>query len=870
SVTTPEISPREIAHFNAVREIAPECMVLLKNDGTLPLRCAGNIALFGDGGRNTIRGGSGSGMTIVRRDYSIEDGLEAAGFTVTTKAWMARQARRRAAEQEAIERQLRENSAEGADVLLSLMTGMASASLEPVTTEDIEGSRTDTALFVISRNAGEGDDRSYGPGDFALSDEETAAVEQLSAAYPHVIVILNCCGVIAASFLQECPGVGAILSIGQLGIVGGLPVGDVLLGRATPSGKLADTWGRSYTDYASAPNFGLQEGNMDDVYYEEGIYVGYRYFDSFNVTPVYPFGYGLSYTTFDVAALGVSADCEQVKVRVRVTNTGSECSGKEVVQVYVSAPDGALEKPYQELKAFAKTRELAPGASQVLEIAFRTDSLASYSEALAAWVLEKGDYFIRVGNSSRNTHIAAKLVLDADAVTLRLKNLFRDEEPGGEISARGVAPYSYEGEEREKQAAPVVALSAADFVPAAASYPEARLLEDTHPGHVITAEEVRRGEYTVEELTAQLTVEELAAFVTGSNDSVASFFNGDFADKFRIPGGAAQTTDICLASRGILEVCCSDGPAGLHVDPEFVVYSDGTRASIMDEKTFDHSRDAEIVEHHYMHMTAFPVASTMAQSWNLDLFTEVSRMYGVETKEIGLQIALKPSMNIHRDPLGGRNFEYYSEDPVLSGTCAAADIRGLQQFPGIGSTVKHFAVNSNERNRMHSCAHVHERALREIYLRNFEIAIRTAQPACIMTSYNLLNGPHAANSRDLLTEVCKNEWGYQGMLMTDWFMTESLVDVFSTVDREKPLRYGNTIPHLCVWAGNDIIMPGADTDRADILAAVEDGTLSLADLQKCASEVIRYIFRTDVYEDALPYYDYVTPEAPWISVREEA
>lgn len=856
----------EKEHFNQTRALSGECMVLLKNDDTLPLKAGEKIALYGEGARNTVRGGTGSGMTITRHAYSIEEGLELAGFQVTTKDWLDRQDARRKQEFDAFMKKTEEEGAGGGLALMLASGDMPAKETEAVTKEDVENSETDTAIFVLARSAGEGDDRKCEPGDYELTDSEKQAIEFLSGEYDKFILALNVCGPIETAWIKSMDSINAILLVGQQGAPGGLSIADVLCGKQVPSGKLADTWALSYKDYSTAKNFGYQEGNMDDVYYEEGIYVGYRYFDTFGIEPGYPFGFGLSYTSFSMKTVDVWVDEKEIGLKVKVTNVGKVFEGKEVVQVYVSAPDGKLEKPYQELKAYAKTDFLSPMESQILTIRFPVASLASYSAADAAYLLEEGRYYLRVGSSSRSTVIVACIRMEGTAVVEQLKNLFADSEAGQEISKAGIQPCRYEGEEEEKKNARQFVLSADRFATRKAVYSEAEPLEDMHPETVITAADVLAGRYTAEELTAQLTIEEMAALTTGNCKGLQYFFEA--ASGYRVPGAAAQTTDICLESRDIREHVCSDGPAGLHVDPEFVVYQDGSVQAVPQKENsgrpFDHTKDSEIVEHHYQPCTAFPVSSTVALSWNLELFAKISRMYGREMKEIWMQTALKPSMNLHRDPLGGRNFEYYSEDPLLTGTYAAADILALQKYPGITGTVKHFAVNSNERNRMHSCAHVSERALREIYLKGFEIAIRTAQPGCIMSSYNLINGVHAANCKDLLTYVCRDEWGYEGMIMTDWLMTESGVDVFSAVDREKPLRYGNTISHLCTSAGNDIIMPGSDHDREDIIACVKDGTVALADLQRCALHVIRLILRSDLYEGAESYYAHVRTEPEWV------
>ena len=867
STTSPEVSPREKEHFARTQALAGDCTVLLRNEGALPLTTASRIALYGEGGRNTVRGGTGSGMTYARHDYSVEEALETAGFTVTTKNWLDRQDRRRQKEFDDFMERMKKEGGAGLDLMLMGGTPPAKEA-EPVTDQDINESNTDTAVFVLVRNAGEGDDRRDVPGDFRLTESEKEAIACVGKAYEKTILVLNVCGPVAVSDFASIPGVNAILYVGQQGAPGGLSIVDVLTGAQVPSGKLASTWPKEYKDCGSAPNFGLQTDYMDDVYYEEGIYVGYRYFDTFNVEPGFPFGFGLSYTTFSIDCLDVQADAGKVSVAVQVTNTGSTYAGKEVVEIYVSAPDGKLEKPYQELKAYGKTKLLAPGESEKLTIAFKTASLASYSQPEAAWILEAGEYYIRVGNGSRATHIAAKLTLDRPVITEQLKNLFADPEPVREISRGEACPYTYEGEAAEKENAPAIPLRAEDFVTRTVEYKEPEELTDAHPQVVITAQDVLEGRYSVEELAAQLTIKEMADFTTGNCHGLRAFFGA--ASRFVIPGAAAQSTDVCLENRDIREWCCSDGPAGLHVDPEFVVYEDGSVQSVPQGSNprmpFDHSRDHEITEHHYQHCTAFPTASTAAVSWSRDVFTEISTMYAIEMKEIGLPTALKPSMNIHRDPLGGRNFEYYSEDPLLSGTYAAADVLALQKYPGLTSTVKHFAVNNNDRNRMFSNAHVSERALREIYLKNFEIAIRTAQPGCIMSSYNLINGRHAANNRDLLTYVCRQEWGYDGMIMTDWFMTEMMTDVFAAVKRETTQRYGRTIAHECTWAGNDMVMPGSDADREDIIASVKNGTVAKADLQRCTVQVLKLILCSDLYEGARPYNEIVRPEPEAVAV----
>ncbi|MBO6040982.1 MAG: glycoside hydrolase family 3 C-terminal domain-containing protein, partial [Oscillospiraceae bacterium] len=428
------ITPREIANMALSRSLAGECVVLLENDGTLPLEGKGPLALFGNGARQTIRGGTGSGDVNTRSDVNIEKGLEEAGFTVTTKAWLDRQdaAHEQAKKDHAawiVEEAKRQNTSEFAVGFSHPFQVIAPTG---ITKEDLRAAEGDLAVYVISRTAGEGADRWNRRGDYLLFEEELEQLRLLAGLYKKLVLVLNLGGVIDMSEILSVEGVNSVVLMGQLGNIGGQVLGDVLTGKVNPSGKLTDTWAKRYEDYPSSANYSHNNGNVDDEYYTDGIYVGYRYFDTFGVEPIYPFGFGRSYTSFEIVPGAARLDGETVSIDVTVRNTGI-MTGKEVVQLYASAPTFELPKPRQELICFAKTDLIAPGGSETLTLSFEARKMASYSEKKAAWLLEAGDYWVRVGSSSRSTRLAAVVRLDHEAVTEKVKNLFAPDEPVDEI-----------------------------------------------------------------------------------------------------------------------------------------------------------------------------------------------------------------------------------------------------------------------------------------------------------------------------------------------------------------------------------------------------------------------------------------------------
>ncbi|MPW25852.1 beta-glucosidase [Alkalibaculum sp. M08DMB] len=875
ATTKNDVSNREIEHMIRVRKLAAECMVLLENDGVLPFKKKiGNIALYGNGARKTIKGGTGSGDVNSRSVVNIEQGLEAVGYTVTSKKWIERYEKiyHNAFTQywTKLEKDAKEVGVPA--FALRMSNPFSEPPLPMVKESDVESADTNTAIYVLARNSGEGADRSEKEGDYLLTEDEKSIIIYLSEKFEQFIVLLNVGGVIDTKVLKSIPGINALVLISQSGNIGGYAVADMLVGATIPSGKLTATWAENYNEYSSSEGFSSNDGNTDDEYYTEGIFTGYRYFDTFNITPSYCFGYGLALTTFQIQVEDVKADSNEVTVAVKVTNTGSENPGREVVQIYSSAPQEHLEKPYQELSAFGKTSMLKPGDSETLIISFKTTSMASYSEEKSAWIMEAGSYYIRVGNSSRSTKVVAKINLDKEVMTEKVMNLFKDENPVKDMSISGIQSYSYDGEVSEKEGAPVITLSSVDFSCNIIEYhPANDALIDMNANHKITMDEVISGKYTLDELTAQLTVEEMANLCCGTAKGL-EIMSAVGSSSITVPGAAGDTTTIMKEDRNINEVILADGPAGLRLVPHFVASDDGvilSESSAFTTEGKDIRKVGEEIEgtHYYQYCTAIPIATLLASSWDMELIEECGYIVGKEMQEMHVTLWLAPGMNNHRNPLCGRNFEYYSEDPLLSGMCAAASTKGAQSIAGIGTTIKHFAANNQENNRFLSCSHVSERALREIYIKSFEIAIKTAQPMSIMSSYNLLNGIHTANSRDLLTTVARNEWGFAGIVMTDWFTTQNMDMLFGGVGKKN--KYDISSPTMCIYAGNDLIMPGSDNDIDSIIAGVQSGELNLGDLQACAKHILNIIMRSHQYKGAKPYSEQFT-ELPYaVNVKKQ-
>jgi len=418
-------SQREKEHQELAYRAALEGIVLLENDGALPVK-PGKIALYGAGAEKTIKGGTGSGEVNERHSVSILEGMEKAGFNITTKKWIKDYARLFAESEAAYKAEITKQMR-----LFRFNEVMESPFRYPygreITGADIGESETDTCIYVVARQAGEGADRKLDNGDYSLTEIEKKNIGKCAESYKKTIVVVNVGSTFDLGFMEEIPGINALIYYCQQGMEGGRAFADIISGKITPSGKLVDTWPRKYDDIPFSREYSYLNGDLDNEYYREGIYVGYRYFDTFKVEPRYEFGYGLSYTEFDITFIEAVVDKTRVKVKVKVENTGDRFAGKEVVQLYVSCPQNKLEKEYQRLAAFSKTGELKPGETQELELEIDMKSLASYDEERASFILEQGDYIVRLGNSSRNTAPCTVLTLDQKVILSRHKNICKPQ-----------------------------------------------------------------------------------------------------------------------------------------------------------------------------------------------------------------------------------------------------------------------------------------------------------------------------------------------------------------------------------------------------------------------------------------------------------
>lgn len=807
---TNEVTSLEKANLKVAYDAAKEGIVLLENDGTLPVQ-TGKIALYGAGADLTIKGGTGSGEVNERHAVSIREGLEKAGFEVTTKRWISEYQKLYETEENKYAKDIYKKllTLNLAEMLNIVGNPFQHPFGQPVTEKDVAESDTDICVYVVARQAGEGADRRLERNDYSLSNQEKANIAFCAARYEKMIVVINVGCSFDMGFLDEIEGINAVVFFCQQGTMGGMAFADLLCGRATPSGKLADSWACKYEDFPFALDYSYINGNVDEEYYREGIYVGYRYFDSFKVAPRYPFGYGLSYTTFSLRTKEVDVSADEISITVSVKNTG-KMAGQEVVQAYVSCPHKLMDKEYQRLAAFEKTEVLAPQEEQKLTLKFHLKDMASYYEADATTVLEAGNYIVRVGNSSRNTEIAAVAYLDETVIIGQHENICKNERKVIEIIPEMA-------EEKLAPDIPVLIISAAEFTTEAYQYQTPEIYASLE----------------TDALLDSLTLEEQVALTVGNGMKGGNYFHA--------PGSAGVTT-VKLLDKGIPNVCLADGPAGLRLQRRSTVTKTGSVKAVdpyislmkyipeAGKKVLLGNPDRSPVI--YQFTTAFPVGLALAQTWNKALAERVGEAVGEEMKAYGVTYWLAPALNIHRNPLCGRNFEYYSEDPYLSGMFAAAITKGVQMNRGCYVTLKHFCCNNQEDNRNKTNANVSERALREIYLRGFEIAVRESNPGSVMTSYNKVNGTYVNNSYDLNTKVLRNEWGFDGVVMTDWFATGKNLGSHA----------------LALAAGNDLIMPGGSTAEKEILKAVECGEIKKEDVRRCAANVLRGILSSRIYQ----------------------
>ena len=801
------VSPREENIRRIARRAAAEGMVLLENDGVLPLKEGAKLALFGQGARYTIKGGTGSGDVNSRNTITVDMGLRNAGFTIVNSAYLDGYDAAFAESKRQCEEAVYREAGEDRDPMKFYKAHATFAPQPPeipVDAKDVEGA--DAAVYVISRVSGEFADRRAEKGDYYLNDREEAELETLCGFGIPVIVLLNVGGVMDLGFLEKRK-ISAVVLMSQPGSEGGNALADVLSGKVNFSGRLTDTWAYRYEDYPSSAAFSHRNGNLTEEFYTEGIYVGYRYFTSFGVKPRYPFGYGLGYTSFTEEACGAELQGDKVLVSVRVKNTGN-AAGKQVVQLYAACPSGELTTERRRLAAFAKTGELAPGAEETVTLRFSIRRLSSYHERRASWILQEGTYGIFIGENAGELRPAVRLVLEKTVTAETVANICELQE-----AIREICPET-----------PDEDLGAWTFPLPDVRITEALSLRTIHNSPA--ADPVL--EKKAKEIAGRMTLREKACLVVGARSAMAGEIVGSQAKS--VPGAAGET--VAYEKYGIPGTVLADGPAGVRINPEYEI--DRATGEIipprdwfemLEVRFFGKKIRHENAELRYQVTTAIPIGTLLAQSFDTELLEEIGKAVADELRAFGIAVWLAPGMNIHRNPLCGRNFEYYSEDPLVSGMMAAAITRGVQHEPGVGVSIKHFACNNQEDNRMHVNEIMTERTLREIYLKGFEIAVKTSDPMTIMTSYNRINGVHSANNYGLCTQAARREWGFRGYIMTDWSTT----------------RGGGSNAAKCILAGNDLVMPGTDSDINEIIDAVEGRRLPVLTEEKLDESVVRLI-----------------------------
>ena len=799
------------AHIELSKEAAKEGMVLLKNENNvLPLAAGSKVALFGKGTFDYVKGGGGSGDVTVAYTRNLYEGLSLQKDKISIFEELCDYYRKD------IEEQYKNGNVPG-------MT------IEPnVPNELLQKAKayTDTAIITICRYSGEGWDRKsvidpdnkalwdyerkmteksaeiFKDGDFCLSVKEKEMVDAVKTNFKNVIVILNVGGMVDTSWFAYDPKIQSALLALQGGMEGGLAAAELLVGDGNPSGKTVDTFAHTLDDYPSTHNF---HKSRDYVDYTDDIYVGYRYFETIPGAAekvVYPFGYGLSYTTFNVETVSAGilqpshtansqsaphdaiSHTDTLYVRVRVTNTGKR-AGKEVVQVYVAKPQGKLGKPAKELVAFEKTRELLSGESQIMTLTWSINDMASYDDLgkiqKSAYVLEAGSYDIYVGTSVRDVQKADySYILDEDIITEQLSAKLVPTSLAKRMLSDGSFEELPQSEPVDTDASVVGNIDPSlteGVAPGQRAIPYFRFADGMVKNGKYDIIDVVEGQISLDEFISELSVDDLIHLLGGQPNT-----------------GAANTFGIGnMPEYGIPSVMTADGPAGVRINPEVGVCT-----------------------------TAFPCSTLLACTWNPDIVEAVGHAGGKELKENNLGLWLTPAINIHRSPLCGRNFEYYSEDPFVTGKLAGAMVRGIQSN-NVGATLKHFALNNKETNRKNSDSRVSERAAREIYLKAFEMIVKAENPWAVMSSYNIINGYRASENKDLLTEILRDEWGYTGMVTTDWWTCGE--------------HYKET------KAGNDLKMGNGYPKR--VKEAYEKGAISRDEIEICVKRILNLILKLD-------------------------
>ena len=796
-------------------KIVEESVVLLKNeDNLLPFVGQKDVAFFGRAQIGMLYSGNGSGGAHIAGCPTILDESEKNGIIpeALLKGFYTYKLKEEKVSEEDTFDWTKVNEAMNCGIMYEIF-GKYRAPLKEYEVPEYllqqAAEKTDTAVIVLGRNSGGEECDRHLTEDYYLTREEEKLVDIVCSQFTKVVIILNVNGLIDLAWLKKYDSIKSVLFLGIPGERGAVALGRILSGKVNPSGKMTVTIAEDYNDYPSSAHFSWDKEHPDQIMtyedyglsaeengsrgfekspvtvYWENIYAGYRYFDTFQKNVLFPFGYGLSYTTFELTETGTQKNKDGIKVVVRVKNTGT-VPGKEVAQVYWSKMDQeGSEHPMQALGGFEKTSLLAPGEEEVLSITIPWKELAVYEEERAAWVLEKGEYALRVGNSSQNTVCGKFMQTEQDYVLEQCENRLM-------LASCNCGKLKFLTKDKKTDGTTKIA----DVIEEADTVKKGDQQKKTAEVHNCKVQTRKLSEFSIEELAALCVGYgpgiPFAAAGDLSKPSTISDENGTPLTTNSHPVGYAGYVSPAIEEKGIKSVFYKDGPAGIGE-------------------------------------TAWPTEMLIACAFDKKLWYEFGNAIGKECKRKQVDIWLAPAVNLHRNPLCGRNFEYFSEDPYLTGICACEITKGVQENHPVLVCPKHFAVNEQETFRRGSSRKKYdavdsiltERTAREIYLKPFEMLVRDAKVACIMTSFNKINGIFAGANKDLCTHILREEWGFEGAVVTDWGDMDIVTDGADAVA-----------------AGNDIVMPGGPPVIAQILKGVQEKRVTRRELENAVSHLL--------------------------------
>lgn len=829
--------------LSLARELAVESMVLLKNkNGCLPLAKGTRIALLGRTQNAAVIGGGGSGASFSENTLQAASEFTIAGLLLEPGM---EKFYKEIAEQEKANAVAGQPDFEHIDLEGLVNSGMiyeifgkySRPADEPIPESALwerASAWTDTAICIIGRVAGGEECDRRVKDDYYLLSSESELIQKAAENFAKVIVVLNVDGPVDTAWIHKFPQIQAVLFTGSCGEQGMGALADLITGKATPSGKLAHTLAKSYEDYPSAKHMSYDKEDTEGILtyesyglsaeengskgfdkspvtvYQEGIYVGYRYFDSFRKEVMYPFGYGLSYAEFSWQCLGTEINDGQIIVKAAVENKSAKYSGKEVLQLYVHAPSGLLEQPYQVLKAVEKTKLLSPNEKQELVLTVNLEELASVDEERNAYIMEKGEYNILLGTSSQESVCVAGVVLDEEILVRPLiGDIGLNDANKGKIDfLKQETPRMVE----KDQKIPQLHISAADLK---LDWPVYKEYDFSTPAQESMLQDVCDGRVSMEMFLNQMTARELAVLCNGYGPglpfgglgkqapSTIQYEDGtDIAyssHKNAFPGYISPA----LKKYGIYSASYKDGPASVG-------------------------------------KTAWPTGMMLSCMFNKELLYEFGSACGYEAEIQGVDSWLAPGMNIIRNPVGGRVFEYFSEDPFWTGICAIQIAKGAMENNAVTVCPKHFALNEQETYRRGSERKNYDavdtivgaRAAREIYLKPFEMVITEAKPRTVMTSFNKINGVFAGGNKALCTDILRKEWGYDGVVVTDWGDMDSVVDGADAVA-----------------AGNDVVMPGGPPVIRQVLKGYAENRVTLDEMKEAAAHLMNFVVNSKSYKE---------------------